>query len=261
MRKILATLCFITLSMSFAQDVKIKDGIITLDKKEIAKIITEKFVYKISSLDNTYSVTMTKKYVELPTQIIWLELKDEKQNLTNELNFEKFSPFGVEKSVVKTMIIKDFLNSNGLNETAINAFLNGEKNNISEKYLGNQSKIQEENELAASYNLRLNDNGNVTRASNQLVICKIELILNENKGVQKYLVTDANGNLIATWLPKMGQYAGYNDFLNEEIITIDKKVFKVKFDNSGNFVGYKMSLDVTAKNIINKLAVNGYLSL
>ena len=116
--------------MSFAQNVKIKDGIITLDKKEIAKIITEKFVYKISSLDNTYSVTMTKKYVELPTQIIWLELKDEKQNLANELNFDKFSPFGVGKSVVKTMIIKDFLNANGLNETVINTFFKGEKNNI-----------------------------------------------------------------------------------------------------------------------------------
>lgn len=42
------------------------------------------------------------------------------------------------------MIIKDFLNANGLNETVINTFLKGEKNNISEKYLGSQAKIQEE---------------------------------------------------------------------------------------------------------------------
>lgn len=94
-----------------------------------------------------------------------------------------------------------------------------------------------------------------------MVICKIELILNQNQGVQKYLVTDTNVNIIATWLPRMDQYLGFNDFFNEQIITADKKVFKVKFDNSRNFVGYKMSQYVTAKNIINKLAVNGNLSL
>ena len=261
MKKILLLLCSFLFMYSYGQDVKIKDGVILLDKREIAKIVTEKFVYKISSLDNTYTITLVKKLVELPSPITWLEMRDEKLNISNELNFEKYSPFGIEKSVVKTLIIKGFLNSNGLNSIAINDFLTSEKNNFSEKYLGNQSKIEDENKLAASYNLKIDDVGNVTKLGNDKLLCRIELILNKNKGVEKYIVTDVKNNLIATWLPTMTKYPGYNDFLNEEIITLDKKVFKINFDNSGNFIGYKMSKDVTAKNIINKLAVNGYITM
>ncbi|WP_310555753.1 hypothetical protein [Flavobacterium sp.] len=227
MKKIVVSFFLVVFTSTFAQDVKIKDGIVFLDKKEIAKIATEKFVYKVSSLDDSYSITITKKFVELPSPITWLEMKDEKQNLSNEFNFEKFSPFGIEKSVIKTMIIKDFLNANGLNTATINAFLTGEKNNISEKYLGNQNKIEEENKLADSYNLIIDDLGNVKKSGNDIILCRIELILNQNQGVEKYIVTDKKNNIIATWLPKMATYPGYKEFLNEEIILSTRKFLKL----------------------------------
>jgi hypothetical protein len=41
-------------------------------------------------------------------------------------------------------------------------------------------------------------------------------------------------------------------------MTYDKKVFKIEFDNRGNPIGYSMSEDITAMNIVRKLVGNGY---
>ncbi|MNR36685.1 hypothetical protein D3C85_1546400 [compost metagenome] len=52
--------------------------------------------------------------------------------------------------------------------------------------------------------------------------------------------------------------SGYDKFLNQELITFDKKVLKATFDNRGNPIGYKMSKDITAMNIARVLVGNGY---
>ena len=65
--------------------------------------------------------------------------------------------------------------------------------------------------------------------------------------------------MVATWFAKSGMFSGYDKFLNQELITFDKKVINAKFDNSGNPMGYKMSKDLTAMNIVRVLVANGYI--
>jgi hypothetical protein len=49
-----------------------------------------------------------------------------------------------------------------------------------------------------------------------------------------------DGCLIATWFAKSGMVSGYDKFLNEALITFDKKIIKADFDNRGNPINYKM---------------------
>jgi hypothetical protein len=53
-------------------------------------------------------------------------------------------------------------------------------------------------------------------------------------------------------------FSGYDKLLNEQVITFDKKVLKATFDNRGNPIGYKMSKDITAMNIVRVVVGNGY---
>lgn len=86
----------------------------------------------------------------------------------------------------------------------------------------------------------------------------IKMISPSNNGELQYEVTDYDNYPIATWFAKKGTYSGYNVFLNQELITTDQVVLKVAFDNRGNPIGYKMSKDITAMNIIRVLISNGY---
>jgi hypothetical protein len=79
-----------------------------------------------------------------------------------------------------------------------------------------------------------------------------------NNGDLMYEVMDLDNYKIATWFAKAAMVSGYDKFLNQELITFDNKIFKVTFDNRGNPIGYKMSKDITAMNIVRVLVGNGY---
>lgn len=268
MKKNLLTLLVILISMcSFAQKLKIDKGEIKLDDKTIGFVEGKKPLFKISNLDKSYYVTIELKQIEPVPAIPIMQLRNETTGKFNEIAFTigKFNPFNSEKSVVNAMIEHNYLSTDGLSTELTENFINGESTGVSAKLSEAQNEKNKVNEAINAYQLMIDDSGTIysIKAQNQEPNDKrigyIRITLPSSNGELKYEVLDLDNYLIATWFAKSGTFSGYNSFLNQEIITADKKVFKSAFDNSGNPIGYKMSKDITAMNIVRTLIGNGYV--
>jgi len=210
-----------------------------------------------------------------------MELKNETSGKFNELEFTagKFNPFNHEKNVVNALIEHNYLNADGLNTETLENFINGESTGVSAKLLGVQNDLEREKKNIDSFKLSIDDNGTIysrrvmiekqAEAVNRIpgpqvddlskgIIGYIRITSPSTNGELKYEILDLDNYLIATWFAKSGSYPGYNKFLNQELITYDNKVFNAAFDNTGNPIGYKMSKDITAMNILRVLIGNGY---
>lgn len=256
---------------AFAQKIKIDKGEIKLDEKTIGFLEGKKPVFKIYSLDKSFFVTAELKKApnEDSMKLPWIEIKNEATGKTNELDFKnksrKFSAFNYDRSIIYELMDRGYFTTDGLNVEAVENFLNGESAGIAAKRLGVQGDIDNASRLADTYQLTIDDNGVIYSVKaknpdpNDKRIGYIKMTSPSNNGELKYEVTDLDGYLTATWFAKGGTSSNYNKFLNEELITADQKVFKAVFDNRGNPIGYKMSKDITALNIVKTLAGNGYV--
>ncbi|WP_341965869.1 hypothetical protein [Flavobacterium psychrophilum] len=268
MKKQIATLVLlITTVISSAQKLSIEKGEIKLDEKTVAYIEGKKPFFKVLNLTRDYSINAELKFLADSQGFgkRWLVLKNENGDKSNELEYKKFSPTNQEKSFVETLIAYNYLDSNGLNTASLNDFFNKTSTGVSEKTRNNLNEVDKESKIIADLKLTIDDNGTIysIKANNpehpeDKRIGLIKMTLNNGGGIQKYEVADLDNYIIATWFAEQGLYEGYNKFLNQELITFDKKVFPVKFDNSGNFTGYKMSKDITALNIVKALMINSY---
>ncbi|MDW8850026.1 hypothetical protein SD960_07985 [Flavobacterium sp. MMLR14_040] len=271
MKKNIFTLLIVLISTcSFAQKIKIDKGEIKLDEKTIGYIEGKKPIFKIYNLDKIYYITAELKNVHNATSmdLPWIELKDEATGKSNELEFKnksrKFSAFNYDRSIIYELFDRNYITAEGLVKEAIESFINGPSAGIASKKLGIQGDIDKANSLADTYQLAIDDTGVIysIKAQNQdpndKKIGYIKMTSPSTNGELKYEVTDLDGYLIATWFAKAGMVSGYDKFLNQELITFDKKVLKATFDNRGNPIGYKMSKDITAMNIARVLVGNGY---
>jgi hypothetical protein len=271
MKKNILTLLIVLISTcSFAQKIKIDKGEIKLDEKTIGYIEGKKPTFKIYNLDKSYSVTAELKNAPNAESLTlpWIELKDEATGKSNELEFKnksrKFSAFNYDRSVIYELFDRNYITAEGLTKEAIETFINGPSAGIASKKMGVQGDIDKANSLADTYQLAIDDTGVIysIKAQNQdpndKKIGYIKMTSPSTNGELKYEVTDLDGYLIATWFAKAGMVSGYDKFLNQELITFDKKVLKATFDNRGNPIGYKMSKDITAMNIARVLVGNGY---
>ncbi|MCC9064165.1 hypothetical protein [Flavobacterium piscisymbiosum] len=264
--KILTLLIVLFSICSFGQKIKIDKGEIKFDEKRVAYIEGKKPVFMIYNLDKSYKVTIELKQIIPVPAIPIMELKNEETGKFNEIVFTtgKFNLFNSEKSVVNAMIEHNYLNTDGLNREAIENFVNGEPSGVSAKLLGVQNNLEQEKNIIDSYQLSIDDTGTIysIKAQNQDPLDKrigyIKVTSPSTNGELKYEVLDLDNYLIATWFAKGAMYSGYNKLLNQELITFDMKVFKAAFDNHGNPIGYKMSKDITAMNIVRVLVGNGY---
>jgi hypothetical protein len=271
MKKNILTLIIVLISTcSFAQKIKIDKVEIKLDEKTIGYIEGKKPIFKIYNLDKSYSVTAELKNAPNAESLTlpWIELKDEATGKSNELEFKnksrKFSAFNYDRSVIYELFDRNYITAEGLVKEAIESFINGPSAGIASKKLGVQGDIDKANSLADTYQLAIDDTGVIysIKAQNQdpndKKIGYIKMTSPSTNGELEYEVTDLDGYLIATWFAKAGMVSGYDKFLNQELITFDKKVLKATFDNRGNPIGYKMSKDITAMNIARVLVGNGY---
>lgn len=262
MKKTIFSLLLAVISTcTFAQEFKIKKGEVLLDGKPIAKISnTNKGLreYKISNLDGSNTITA---YMRICTATVpgksYIEVVNDDKK-ANDLDFAKYSPFNIDRSIVQTLFEKEMLTeAGGVQTDKINTFLNGAQTGLGEKYGCKQ--MNEEKEITDAYQLTIDNSGTVFSKNQPIGYISMITSTGDSKGaVQKYEVTNLSHKTIATWYARAGQVAGYDKFLNEEIFTYDKKVFKVLYDNGGNFIGYSMSKDITAMNIVKKLIGNGY---
>lgn len=270
MKKEILTLLVLLLSIGiFAQKIKIDNGEIKLDEKTVGYIEGKRPIFKIYNLDKSYAITVAIKSVpnEPSLTLPWIEIKSEETGKSNELDFKsrKFSSFNYDRSIIYELSDRNYFTADGLNKDEIEKFLNSESTGISVKRIDVQSVIDQANEVADSYQLSIDDAGTIysIKAQNQDWFDKrigyTRVTSPSTNGKLKYEVFDLDNYLIATWFAKAGMLSGYDKLLNQELITFDKKVFKAAFDNHGNPMGYKMSKDITAMNIVRALVANGYV--
>lgn len=278
MKKNILTVIIVLISVFvFAQEIKIKKGQVLLDGKPIANIESKIRDYKISNLDGNTSIMA---YTRVGNPYVFIELRNEVTGKSNDMNFVKYSPFNISRSIIETLFSKGLMTENGIDIEKVNAFLNGTPTGLAEKYgYVRPEVLAAEAEIANSYQLSIDDNGTIfsrkvmiekqAQTVNRIsgpqgddlskgIIGYIKVTSPSTNGELKYEVIDLDGYLIATWFAKSGMISGYDKFLNQELITFDKKVINAKFDNSGNPLGYKMSKDITAMNIVRVLVANGY---
>ncbi|KAF2079800.1 hypothetical protein [Flavobacterium sharifuzzamanii] len=271
MKKNLLTLLVILIgACSFAQKLKIDKGEIQLDEKTIGFVEGKKPLFTIFSLDKNYSITAELKKAPNEESLVlpWIELKDLATGKTNELEFKnksrKFSAFNYDRSIIYELLDRGMIGAEGLNKETIESFINGESAGIAAKRLGVQGEVDNANKIADTYQLTIDDSGTIysIKAQNQNPDDKrigfVRVTSPSSNGDLKYEVLDLNSNLIGTWFARGGMFSGYDKLLNEQVITFDKKVLKATFDNRGNPIGYKMSKDITAMNIVRVLVGNGY---
>ncbi|WP_264536977.1 hypothetical protein [Flavobacterium sp. N1736] len=269
MKKNILTVIIVLISIcGFAQKIKIEKGEIKLDEKTIGYIEGKKPVFKIYSLDKSFSVTAELKNVpNAPSLTLpWIELKNETTGKTNEIEFKsrKFSAFNYDRSIIYELLDRKYISADGLNTETIESFINAESTGIAAKRFGIQNDINNANSLADSYQLTIDDNGVIYSIKaknpdpNDKVIGYIKMTSPATNGELKYEVGDLDNKLIATWFAHQGTFSGYEKFLSQELITYDYKVLQATFDNRGNPIGYKMSKDITAMNIVRTLVANGY---
>ncbi|NRT16452.1 hypothetical protein HNP99_002819 [Flavobacterium sp. 28A] len=272
MKKIVITVLVVLVNFGvFAQKLKVDKGEIKLDEKTIGFIEGKKPVFKIFSLDKTYAITaeLKSKPVNPNATVMalpWIVLTNDATGKSNEIEFKsrKFSGFNYDRSVAYELLDRNYLTIDGLNIEELERFINSEPTGISVKYLGEQQNIDNTNKIADSYQLTIDDYGNIysVKAQNQdpkdKKIAVIKMTSPAKNGELMYEVLDVDNYLIATWYAKAAMVSGYDKFLNQEMMTLDKKVFKAAFDNRGNPTGYKMSKDITAMNIVRVLVGSGY---
>jgi hypothetical protein len=269
-KNILTALIMLISICSFAQKIKIDKGEIKLDEKTIGYVEGKKPVFKIYSLDKSTSITAELKNVpnEDSMKLPWIEIKNETTGKANEIDFKnksrKFSAFNYDRSIIYELMDRGYFTADGLNVEAIENFLNGESTGIASKRLGVQGDIDNASRVADTYQLAIDDNGVIYSIKaknidpNDKAIGFIRMTSPFTNGELKYDVLDLDNRLIATWYAKAAMVSGYDKFLNQELITWDNKVFKATFDNRGNPIGYKMSKDITAMNVVRVLVGNGY---
>ncbi|GEM_PF-359257 len=251
-----------------AQKIKIDKGEIKLDEKTVGYVEGKKPIFTIYNLDKSYAVTAEVKTVpnEPSLTLPWIELKDQATGKSNELDFKsrKFSAFNYDRSIIYELLDRNYFTVDGLNKEEIEKFLNSESTGISAKRTDTQKIIDDASKIADTYKLTIDDAGTVysIKAQNPDPLDKrigyVKVTSPATNGELMYEVMDLDNYLIGTWYARGGMYLGYDKLLKQEVITFDKKVFKAAFDNSGNPIGYKMSKDITAMNIVRVLIGNGY---
>jgi hypothetical protein len=272
MKKIVLTAVFVLISVGvFAQKLKVDKGEIKLDEKTIGFIEGKRPVYKIFSLDKTYAITaeFQSKPVDPNATMMslpWIVLSNDATGKSNEIEIKsrKFSSFNYDRNVAYELLERNYLSVDGLHKDEIERFINSEQTGITAKYLGLQQEIDDANKIANSYQLAIDDTGDIYSAKaqnqdpNDKRIGYIKMTSPASNGELMYEVMDLDNYKIATWFAKAAMVSGYDKFLNQEMITFYEKVLKAVFDNRGNPTGYKMSKDITAMNIVRVLVGNGY---
>jgi len=271
MKKYFLTLIVMLISIcSFAQKIKIDKGEIKLDEKTIGFVEGKKPVFTILSLDKTYAITAELKKAPNEESLVlpWIEIKDLATGKANEMEFKnksrKFSAFNYDRSIVYELMDRNMIGTEGLNKEAIDSFVSGASAGIAAKRLGVQGEVDNANKIADTYQLAIDDYGTIFSIKAQNIdindkrIGYIKMISPSSNGDLKYEVLDLDNNLVGTWFARGGMVSGYEKLLNQEIITFNGNVFKATFENRGNPIGYKMSQDITAMNIVRVLVGNGY---
>jgi hypothetical protein len=120
---------------NFAQEIKIKKGIVSLDNIEVAMMEKKKLIYSFSTLNNVpkFSVQLNSRNMLDGSSIYWCLLTDLQTNKTNEI-LDKSQSYNLsfEKGIISSVVHGDvkFITTNGIDEKLVTEFINGPKSSV-----------------------------------------------------------------------------------------------------------------------------------
>jgi len=191
---------------SIAQDLKIKKGIIFLDKKEVAKIDKQDKSYKISSLNEQVwflAQIINKTSNNNIRSRYWLELTGANGNI-REAEYESVPfTFSKEKWVAEAVVKSntDLLTINGVDAQKVNDFFKTQNRSVSDKWdltiMEQKAENDREDELENQEKLVIGSNGIISK--NGKKIASINKTITKAAYVTyNYTILDSNKKIVAT---------------------------------------------------------------
>lgn len=168
---------------SFAQEIKVKKGIVNLDDTEVAIIEKKKLIYTFSTLDNVpkFSVQLKARDLLDGSKVYWCLLTDLQTNVTNEI-LDKGTYVGMsfEKSIISCVVHGDFkfITTNGINEKLVSEYINGTKSTVLKDFEEQDNKTISEF-LTEKKNLE-----------------NLKIRIEKSSIIQKQSVTDSDGKTV-----------------------------------------------------------------
>jgi len=263
------TVALVLISMvNQAQNFKIKGGKIVIDDQAIALIDNKKALYTISSLEKTPKMTVEVKQIVYDNGELdrWYEITDVatlKKTETPYVVSPNGSSFGFEKNLVANLIEapRPLLSAKGINESLLQEMTETSNTKISEELELKKKKITEDyNNAIALYNTHkmiIDAAGNIYK--NNVYVGKISRISTKdqigNTHVD-YTVIDSKNIKVGEYYQQGGLNPNNQSYLVQELLTIDRKVFKIKLDSYTSTS--PMNKDKNAVDIVATLLYNGY---
>ncbi len=260
---ILMFVLLVSCSVLFAQKVKVKKGIILVDKNEVAKIEKNKGgIYKVFDLDGKllFSAEATSKTIkENPTNDFWLRFTGTNGNIREVERTNTDFTFSSEKIITRNLVTGPtaFLSTSGIDTSSINDFFSKTDTPISDKIDSQYAAIKErhdkEDKIAEELKLSINKDGNISLG--EKIVGKIIRKEEEKNtiGFTSYTIVDLNNFIVAS-----------TEFHSDSNLTSILKGCKVKtYDKKEHIVNEKCSSarieeDKLVNRIVKMLYANGY---
>jgi hypothetical protein len=262
---ILSTMLTILSVVSHAQDFNVKKGKIFIDDEPAALIDKSKRVYTISSLDNTPKLSVVCKMIMYNNgdRDLWYEITDLGTNKMNEIPHENLtSAIGFEKSIVANLVKGSYpiLTPKGIDEALLKKLTEAPPTGVSAGFEQKRQQVANGHSNAlALYNEHRTeiDNAGTIYFDGKLGGRIVQSNLKSASGspIFRYVVYDADKILVAEYINGMGVSELTKEYVNNEIVTIDKKKFPYKRESS---IYNEVNKDPNARNIVATLLYNGY---
>lgn len=169
MKKIILVLLVTLPMLSFGQKIKVKKGIVTFDKKEVAKVNDDtRNFYKFSTLqgEKAFDVAFKGMSASNLEGFQWLELTSTDGKVT-EVPYEVLmTSFSVTKLIIKLLSEKyELITMDGIDMAKVNEFFAVEREKLSDKYtkavVAAKADEAKRQETVGRYNPFVKDNGTV----------------------------------------------------------------------------------------------------
>ena len=202
MKKIILTLLITLPFVGFSQKIKIKKGIITFDKKEVAKVNDDvRNFYKFSTLEGEKAFDVEFKGMSASNLegFQWLELTSVDGKKT-EIPYEVLmTSFSVTKLIIKLLSEKyELITFNGIDMAKVDAFFAIEREKLSDKYakavVSAKADEAERQKTVGRYNPFVKDDGTILFGGSRGTKIAGKVYYSQNT----YTVQDLDGITVGT---------------------------------------------------------------
>lgn len=226
---------------SFSQKLKVKGDLISIDKKEIAKIETGDEIYLLKDLEDNILAKINFGGEEATASIteLWVEVTNPEETVTNEVSFKMTGITFNPKKLVADFIYKNlyFFDEKGIKHETIESFFSKKVERENKAMYDSIASREEEIISKISRHRIIEENGNIYNDRDQKVgsvtFSKGLYPTDPNFWIK---VFDRDQKLIATFNPIVNtenfKLSGYDELTKKAKIEGDLQFRKTKLYNS-----------------------------